>query len=101
MKRKGQGTIEFAVLIGVIAAALVLTQVYMKRAISGKLRLQAEQVSGGSFYSPRATFSDYDITKTITEDSYSDKFRQTSHSVANQVTDSVEQVSSFSAEPQR
>lgn len=101
MKLKGQTTIEFAVLLGVIAAALVFTQVYMKRAISGKLKLQAEQLSGGSFYSPRATVSNYDITKTVTEDSYSDKFRQNSHSVANQVTDSSEQVLSFSAEPVR
>ncbi len=101
MRRKAQGTIEFAVLIGIIAAALVLTQVYMKRAILGKLRLQAEQVSGGNFYSPRATVSDYDITKSVTEDSYSNRFIQRSHSVAEQITNSSEQILSFDAEPER
>lgn len=101
MRKRAQSLIEYTVLIAVTAAALVSMQVYMKRAISGKLRTQAAQVSGGGFYSPGATVSDQNITKNITEHSYSDKFIQTSESESMQRVNTSEQVLSFAAEPER
>ncbi|MFC1675078.1 hypothetical protein ACFL1K_04265 [Candidatus Omnitrophota bacterium] len=53
MKRnkRGQITLEFAVLIAVIAAALVAMSIYIKRAAQGSLREAADSI--GDQYAPK------------------------------------------------
>jgi hypothetical protein len=53
-KSKAQATLEVSILIAVIAAALLASIVYVKRALQGKLRESADSV--GEQYSPARTF---------------------------------------------
>jgi len=59
MKRKGQSTLEYAILIAIIVAALLAMQIYIKRGIQGKLRSSAdsigEQYSAGNMTSKYTT----------------------------------------------
>ncbi len=50
---RAQSTLEYAVVIACIVGALLSMQVYIKRAISGKLRLAADDI--GQQYDPRNT----------------------------------------------
>lgn len=42
--RKGQNTLEYAIVIAVVVGALVAMQIYMKRSVSGKLRDSTESI---------------------------------------------------------
>jgi Flp pilus assembly pilin Flp len=55
--KKAQSTLEYAVIIAVIAAALVAMNVYMKRGMQGKLRESADKI--GEQYSAGRTTSLY------------------------------------------
>lgn len=61
---KAQSTLEYAVIIACIVAALIAMQIYIKRGISGRLRAIADDL--GEQYAPQKTTSD--ITTTITSD---------------------------------
>ena len=50
---KGQGTLEYAVVLAAVSAALLAMQIYAKRGISGELRRAAD--STGEQYDPRNT----------------------------------------------
>lgn len=63
-KACGQSTLEYAVIIAVIVAALLAMQVYVKRGIQGRLRTAADEV--GQQYDPGNTTSD--ITTSLTSD---------------------------------
>jgi len=54
-KRKGQNILEYTTVLGVVAAALLIMQVYVKRSYQGRLKQEADSV--GSQYSPRHTTS--------------------------------------------
>ena len=87
MKRQritGQSVIEYAVLLGIVAAALITMQVYFKRGLQGKIRDLADQVST-THYQPGNTNSSYTTTVTgTTRESY---FRGVSGSqTINEVT---------------
>ncbi len=43
-RRRGQSTLEYAVLIAVVVGALVAIQVYLKRGVQGKLRESTDQI---------------------------------------------------------
>ncbi len=60
--KKAQSTLEYAILIGVVVAALIATQVYLKRGYQGKLRESAD--SAGEQFSPGYTTYDYTTTAT-------------------------------------
>ncbi len=55
MKSKGQSTLEYAVLIVVIIAALIAMQVYLKRGVQGRMRESSDQI--GDQFSPGYTVS--------------------------------------------
>jgi uncharacterized protein (UPF0333 family) len=57
---KAQTSLEFAVLIICVVAALLGMQVYLKRAFQGKLRGAADEV--GQQYSPRNTTFNWNTT---------------------------------------
>lgn len=59
--RQGQATfLEFATLVVVLVAALVTMALYVKRALSGRLRDTAESI--GDQYAPRQTTSIFTVT---------------------------------------
>lgn len=43
-RKKGQSTLEYAMVIAVIVAALVAMQIYMKRSVQGKLRSATDDI---------------------------------------------------------
>ena len=53
--KRGQSTLEYAVLIVVIIGALVAVQVYLKRGIQGRMRESSDQI--GEQFSPGYTVS--------------------------------------------
>jgi uncharacterized protein (UPF0333 family) len=55
LRKRGQSTLEYAVLIVVIIAALIAMQVYLKRGIQGGLREKTDQI--GEQFSPGYTTS--------------------------------------------
>lgn len=73
--RKGQSTLEYAVLIVVIIAALIAMQVYLKRGIQGKMRESADTI--GEQFSPGITQGNkYTVTwmnQTTTSDRWSER----------------------------
>lgn len=58
--KKAQSTLEYAIIITVVVAALLAMQVYMKRGMQGKLRESSDQI--GEQYSPRYTTSEFTTT---------------------------------------
>ncbi|MBM3244956.1 MAG: hypothetical protein FJZ15_04095 [Candidatus Omnitrophica bacterium] len=57
MNRRGQSTLEYAVIIAIVVAALIAMQAYMKRGLQGKLRSASDDI--GEQYSPGRTTSDH------------------------------------------
>lgn len=57
LNRKAQSTLEFAVLIAVVVAALLSMSVYFMRAISGRMRASSDDI--GEQYEPKHTTSSF------------------------------------------
>jgi len=68
---RAQSTLEYAVLIGLIAAGLVTTQVVLKRHYQGKLRQSAEDM--GEQFSPGYTTYNYTTTSTTASNEKTEK----------------------------
>ena len=49
--RKSQSILEYAVLIAIVVAAIVIMQVFIKRGVSGRLKDSADRISGGTMFS--------------------------------------------------
>ena len=62
--RRGQSTLEYAILIAVIVAALLAMQTYMKRGYQGKLRENADNI--GEQFTPENTLYSYTTTSGST-----------------------------------
>ena len=101
MRNKAQTTLEYVVLFGVIVAALVAMQVYLKRGMQGRIRGYAEQLTQGSAYSPGATTSFIKVTTNTSENSASHDKESNSEVTINQLTNREENLSSFADEPGR
>ena len=43
-KKKGQSTLEYALIIAVVVAALLVVQIYMRRSVRGRLRASSDQI---------------------------------------------------------
>jgi hypothetical protein len=63
-RRKGQSTLEYAVLIIIIIGALLSIQVYIKRGIQGRLKQATDDI--GDQFSPGNT----NVVKRVTTSSY-------------------------------
>jgi Flp pilus assembly pilin Flp len=101
MRSRGQTMVEYTVLIGVVTVALIAMTVYMKRALQGNVRDQADQVSDGQFYSPGATTGSTVVTVKSLESSLSEENTSISDAVLEQETRKDEQVAAFDQEPRR
>ena len=49
LNKKGQSTLEYTIIVTVVVAAILMMQVYVKRAVQGKARDSADEI--GSQYS--------------------------------------------------
>lgn len=64
IKSRGQGVLEYSLLAAVIIAGLLLTQMYLKRAMQGRLRSASESM-GDSQYFPGHTTSEMNTTVVV------------------------------------
>jgi len=80
LRKRGQSTLEYAVLIVVIIAALIAMQVYLKRGLQGRIRESSDQI--GESYSPGYTVSN----RTTTSASSVTETRGASGSVNTDIT---------------
>jgi len=53
--KPAQSILEYAILIAIVIAAVVVMQVYMKRGISGRLKESSDKISGGQSFSASNT----------------------------------------------
>lgn len=60
--RRGQSTLEYALIIAVVIAGLLMMQYYVKRGYSGKLRSSADDM--GEQFDPATYRANYSIEKT-------------------------------------
>lgn len=67
--RTGQSTVEYAVLIVVVIAALIAMAIFMKRGVMGKARESTNQI--GEQFTPLSTVNDYTRTYTSTRNEVS------------------------------
>ncbi len=81
LKKRGQSTLEYAVLIVVIIAALIAMQVYLKRGIQGRMRESSDQI--GDQFSPGYTTSNM-TTNTYTQSHEVTDAFQTNTEIVNQ-----------------
>lgn len=67
-KRKGQTTAEYAVLIGLVIAAVIAMQVYVKRGLQSKIAQETDGLTGGfSQYEPYYLSSDFQSSRDTRE----------------------------------
>ncbi len=59
MMKQGQSTLEYAVVIACLVAALLAMQIYLKRGMQGRFRQAADDL--GQQYAPKNTTSDITI----------------------------------------
>jgi len=71
MKKRAQSTFEYAVLITLVVSALAVMAVYAKRALQGRIRAGADQISSEAVYMPGETAGSSEVKRNITEDSAS------------------------------
>jgi len=63
LHKKGQSTLEYAVIIAVVVAALIAMQTYVKRGLQGRLRQASDDI--GEQFSPGYTTANHTTTSSI------------------------------------
>jgi uncharacterized protein (UPF0333 family) len=97
LNKKGQSTLEYALLIGVIVAGLIAMQVYLKRGYQGRLRESTDQI--GEQYSPGYTTSKSKTTaESTTREAVQDKVTRSDLLSEKRASTSEEGVESFENE---
>jgi len=86
LRKRGQSTLEYAVLIVVIIAALIAMQVYLKRGLQGRLRESSDQI--GDQFSPGYTVSN----KVMSSGSAVTESRQAGGAVTTTITNQWQNV---------
>ncbi len=81
LSKRAQSTLEYAVVIAIIAAALIAMQVYIKRGIQGRMKQASDDV--GSQFSPGYTTS---LTRTTTNVDSFENVYQTDQNMAATTT---------------
>lgn len=95
MKNKGQSTLEYALIVTVIMAAMVAINIYMKRGVQGKLRESADKI--GEQYSAGKTTFKYTTTteETLTRDTFGLADSVTDNAPNSATTDTARGVSRY------
>lgn len=68
-KRKGQSSVEYAILIIVVIGALLSIQVYVKRGIQGRLKSATDDI-GDQFSLGNTNVTHTMITESLTKDTF-------------------------------
>jgi hypothetical protein len=55
LRRKAQSILEYAILLAIVIAAIIVMQTFMKRGIQGRLKDSSDRISGGESYSASDT----------------------------------------------
>ena len=55
LRRKSQSILEYAILIAIVVAAILIMQTFMKRGVQGRLKDSSEKIGGGTSYSASGT----------------------------------------------
>jgi hypothetical protein len=63
-RRKGQSTLEYALIIAVVVGALLAMQIYMKRGMEGRMRKASDDI--GKQFDANATYVQHTTTKSGT-----------------------------------
>ena len=63
-RKRGQSTLEYAVVIAVVVGALIASQTYFKRGVQGKFKQASDDI--GEQFSPGASTYDYTTTSSTT-----------------------------------
>jgi|SRR3989338_3106810 len=70
--KRGQSTLEYALLVAAVVAGLVMMQIYLKRGVGGKLKGAADDI--GEQFDPVVFNSNYDtITSTARRETVGNK----------------------------
>ena len=64
IRKNGQTVAEYVILLGLVAAAFIAMQAYMKRGVQGRLRDLAEQISPNKQFEAADTVSNTVIERT-------------------------------------
>ncbi|MCP3685701.1 MAG: hypothetical protein GY861_23895 [bacterium] len=68
-KSKGQSTVEYAVLIAIVIAALISIQMYIKRGVQGRLKSAADDI-GDQYSSGNTNFRKDVVTSSSTRETF-------------------------------
>ena len=72
--KRAQSTLEYAMIVVILVAALIAMQIYIKRSMQGRLRAIADDL--GQQYAPKNTTSDITITSESDQDTKVETIRQ-------------------------
>ena len=70
-KRGSVESINYFLIVGVVVAALIGMQVFVKRGMQGRINKTMDQVSGEGAYAPGATIGAIRVDKKVNEEAYS------------------------------
>jgi Flp pilus assembly pilin Flp len=102
MKKGAQATIEYMLLLAIIASGLIAMRVYLKRSLQGRLRMNAEQLSEGAGYSPKAVLRGFSrVATTARENSASEGDVSTSNATVERQAQQQEELLPLEEEPKR
>jgi hypothetical protein len=87
--KRGQTTLEFILLVGVVAAGTIAMLVYVSRGHQGNLRSQAEQL-GALQYAPGNTTINNGQSKTLASTTTSGNWTRVEHGNLNQKDEALE-----------
>lgn len=62
LKKRGQSTLEYAIIIAVVVGALISAQIYIKRGLMGRYKQATDDI--GEQWSARASTYDYTIVSS-------------------------------------
>jgi len=85
-QHRAQSTLEYAILIGIIAAGLIAMQVYLKRGFQGKVRDNTDQM--GEQFEPGETYV-YEHRKLDNEAKTKENVYPTGFSKSELITDQI------------
>lgn len=87
LSRRGQSTLEYAILILIVIVALLAMQTYLKRGIQGRMRESSDNI--GEAYSPGYTTSSFTRTSQSTTNEQIDTTGVTTTEIVTRTDDRV------------
>lgn len=86
--KRGQSTVEYAVVFAVVAAALLAMQVYIKRGAQGRLKDASDQL--GAQFAPLSYTSEADVSSQVTRNEVTETSGQSTSTIVDAETQARE-----------